>query len=81
MPKKKAAQLELFAAAGEVHQLGLLGWEDALWTKPIQISLIGGQTLTVNLETIRRLRKVARQLEAAQIAAMTLTPCATAKKP
>src|SRR5208337_4310638 len=39
--KKKPAQIELFAGAGnpgeglrgQIHQLGLLGWEDALWTK------------------------------------------------
>ena len=58
MPKRKPAQLELFAAAGEIHQLGLLGWEDALWTKLIAIPLLGGQTLQLNLVTIRRLRQV-----------------------
>lgn len=56
--KKKASQLELFAGRGEIHGLGLLGWEDALWTKPIKIKLLSGETLTVNLETIRRLQRL-----------------------
>jgi hypothetical protein len=52
--KKKPAQLELFAGAGEVHALGLLGWEDALWTKPIEIKLLSGEKFTVTLEVLRR---------------------------
>jgi hypothetical protein len=56
--KKKPAQLELFADHGEIHELGLLGWEDALWTKPIEIRLLSGETLLLNLETIRRLQRL-----------------------
>jgi len=58
MPKKMPAQLELFKQSGQVHALGLLGWNDALWTKPIAVPLLGGDVLTVNLETIRRLQKL-----------------------
>lgn len=56
--KKKPAQLELFAGRSEVHTLGLLGWEDALWTKPITIPLLGGEKLQTNLVTIRRLQSL-----------------------
>jgi len=64
MPKKKPAQLELFAGAaikGQARALGLLGWDDLLWTQPIEIKLLSGDTLRLNLETIRRLHCVARQ--------------------
>ncbi len=55
--KKKPAQLELFAGAGEIHQLGLLGWEDALWTKPFEVRLLSGDRLTFDLATLRRSRQ------------------------
>jgi hypothetical protein len=56
MPKKRPRQMELFPGRGEVHALGLLGWEDALWTKPLEIELLCGDRLVINLITIRRLR-------------------------
>lgn len=57
--RKRPAQLELFAGAGEVHALGLLGWEDALWTKPMEITLLSGQRLTMTLEVLRRQPRLA----------------------
>jgi hypothetical protein len=60
MPKKKPLQLELFAGAGEVHELGLLGWDDALWTKRFEIELLDGTKLALDLITIRRLHAIAR---------------------
>lgn len=59
MPKKPKAQLELFAGRGEIHQLGLLGWEDALWTTRFEIPLLDGHKLYLNLITIRRLHQCA----------------------
>lgn len=61
MPKKKAAQLELFAAAGEaeIHALGILGWKDPLWTTRFSIPLLDGHQLYLNLITIRRLQDCA----------------------
>ena len=56
--KKKPAQLELFAGAGEIHELGLLGWEDALWTKTFEVPLLSGDRLTLDLATIRRLQRL-----------------------
>ncbi len=63
--KKKPAQLELFAGAGnpgeglhgQVHALGLLGWEDALWTKHFEVRLLSGDRLTFDLATLRRSRQ------------------------
>src|SRR5271154_398080 len=43
MTKRKPAQMELFAGAGDardVHALGLLGWSDPLWTKRFEIPLL-----------------------------------------
>lgn len=58
MPKKRSAQLELFAGAGssQIHELGLLGWEDALWTKRFEVTLLDGRKLTLDLVTVRRLQ-------------------------
>lgn len=60
MPKKRPQQLELFAGAGEIHELGLLGWDDALWTKRFEIPLLGGSSLTLDAITIRRLHAIAK---------------------
>jgi hypothetical protein len=51
--RKPPAQMELFQGRREIHALGLLGWEDALWTKPIEIRLLSGETLRVTLQTLR----------------------------
>jgi hypothetical protein len=66
--KPKPKQLALFAdhADGQIHALGLLGYGDALWTKPIEIELISGQKLIVNLETIRRLQRLEMPAAASQ---------------
>ena len=63
MPKKRPNQLELFPGRGEVHALGLLGWEDALWTTPIEIRFLSGDRLVTNLRAIRSLRSAAIPLE------------------
>lgn len=55
--RKKPAQMELFAGQGEIHELGLLGWEDALWTKRFEVPLLSGDHLTLDLVTVRRLHK------------------------
>lgn len=62
MPKNRSAQLELFAGAGssQIHELGLLGWEDALWTKRFTIELLDGTKLPMDLATIRRLHRIAQ---------------------
>lgn len=57
MTKKKAAQLELFATRGQIHALGVMGYNDPLWSKAIKIPLLSGKTLTVNLITIRALAR------------------------
>jgi len=54
MAKKDNAQLPLFPAAGNVRALGLLGWRDPLWTRKIEIQLLSGDKLTIDLATIRR---------------------------
>jgi hypothetical protein len=56
--RKKPEQLKLFAGRGEIHELGLLGWEDSLWTKRFEVTLLGGQTLTLDLATVRRLQRL-----------------------
>lgn len=61
MPKKPAAQLELFAGHVDPHTLGLLGWRDPLWTTRFTIELLNGQKLFLNLITIRRLHTIAKQ--------------------
>src|SRR5271163_282857 len=52
--RKPPAQMALFAGKGEIHGLGLLGWEDALWSKKIEVPLLNGKCLTLDLATIRR---------------------------
>lgn len=74
MPKKPKPQMELFAVHGErdIHALGLLGWRDPLWTTKFKIELQGGQHLTLDLATIRRLRCV--QLPSPVAGAETTSP-------
>jgi hypothetical protein len=77
MPKKKPTQLELFAGVaikGQARALGLLGWDDLLWTQPIEIKLLSGDTLWLNLETIRRLHCVAKSLDPASDRAAAAKP-------
>ncbi len=58
--KKKPAQLELFAEAAnsQIHQLGLLGWRDPLWTTRFTITLLDGTKLPMTLITVRRLQRL-----------------------
>lgn len=60
LTKKRPRQLELFAGAGEIHELGLLGWEDALWTRRFEIELLDGSKLSMDLATIRRLHAISK---------------------
>ena len=62
--KRPPAQLELFGAAvdaaggltaEDIHALGLLGYKDPLWTRRLDIPLLGGKELSLRLVDIRAL--------------------------
>lgn len=61
MSRTREKQLELFEVRGEgltaqeIHALGLLGWKDPLWTKQLEIPLIGGRKLSLRLVDVRAL--------------------------
>jgi len=58
---KHAAQRPLFpAAVATDRELGLLGWNDPLWTRKFDIELLSGAKLTLDLVTIRRLHALVK---------------------